>query len=201
MQRAYLPHAWVAMYAKRCRGAVDGCSQACCVAASVKNGQAAVAVSYSSAATWSVNSLHSLSVTVEGCDKKNCERTHFHSRCGFLFTHKVSMKYSLLLTALVAVLGLTACEKTTVMPPAAAPVVMVPGPAGPAGATGATGATGSTVAVPGETGATGATGATGNDGATGYTGSTGATGATGIEGEKGATGKTGGDTIVVVPQQ
>lgn len=67
------------------------------------------------------------------------------------------MKYSLLLTALVAVLGLTACEKTTVMPPAAAPVVMVPGPAGPAGATGSTGATGAT-GIEGEKGATGKTG-------------------------------------------
>ena len=58
------------------------------------------------------------------------------------------MKYSILLAALIATLGLTACEKTTVNPPAAvvpAPaVVVVPGPPGPAGATGAVGATGST---------------------------------------------------------
>ena len=63
------------------------------------------------------------------------------------------MKYSMLLAALVTMLGLAACDKTTVAPPATAPVVIVPGPAGPTGATGATGATGGA-------GATGATGAT-----------------------------------------
>ena len=119
----------------------------------------------------------------------------------FLITYKVSMKFSFLLAALVATLGLAACDKTVVAPPAAAPVVVVPGPAGPAGATGATGATGSTVAVPGPTGATGATGATGYDGAKGDTGNTGNTGNTGDTGSTGNTGADGkpGDTVIVVP--
>ncbi len=82
------------------------------------------------------------------------------------------MKYSILLAALVATLGLTACERTVVTPTPA--VVTVPGPAGPAGATGSTGSTGST----------------------GYTGATGATGSSG--GAPGATGATG-DTVIVVP--
>ena len=127
-----------------------------------------------------------------------------------LTTYKVPMKISFLLAAIIATLGLVACEKTVVTPPAAAPVVVVPGPAGPAGATGATGATGSTVAVPGPTGATGATGAPGYDGAQGSTGSTGATGASGASGYDGAKGDTGatgdagadgkkGDTVIVVP--
>lgn len=58
----------------------------------------------------------------------------------------VNMKYSALFVA-VAVLGLSACEKTVVTPPPApmadspAPVVVpvVPGPSGPAGAPGAPG--------------------------------------------------------------
>ena len=56
------------------------------------------------------------------------------------------MKYALLSAALVATLGLAACEKTVVAPPApavAAPaVIAVPGPAGAPGADGATGAKG-----------------------------------------------------------
>ena len=63
------------------------------------------------------------------------------------------MKYSIILVALMATLGLSACEKTVVTP-AASP--------GPAGATGATGATGSS----------GSAGATGNKGDTGKTGDT-----------------------------
>ena len=79
--------------------------------------------------------------------KKLCAQFHFEVRCDSI-PSKVPMKYSILLAALIATLGLTACEKTTVNPPAAvvpAPaVVVVPGPPGPAGATGAVGATGST---------------------------------------------------------
>ena len=93
------------------------------------------------------------------------------------------MKYSMLFAALIATLGLSACDYWR---PAATPaVVVVPGPAvpGPTGATGATGATGST-------GDTGSRGSTGNTGATGFTGDTGATG---------DTGKTGGGTVVIVP--
>jgi len=87
-----------------------------------------------------------------------------------------TMKYSTLLVALVTVLGLSACDKPTVVNVPAA-TVAVPGPAGPQGDTGTQGATGDT----------GSTGNTGNTGATGY------------DGAKGDTGKTGGDTIVIVP--
>jgi len=65
-----------------------------------------------------------------------------------------------LLAALLAVIGLTACEKTTVNPPATTVVtptveapVAVPGPAGAPGAPGAPGATGQ----PGEPGKSGDT--------------------------------------------
>jgi hypothetical protein len=89
------------------------------------------------------------------------------------------MKYSTLLVALVTVLGLSACDKPTVVNVPAA-TVAVPGPAGPQGDTGTQGATG----IQGDTGSTG---------------NTGNTGATGYDGAKGDTGKTGGDTIVIVP--
>ena len=94
-----------------------------------------------------------------------------------------------LLVAMLAIIGLSACEKTTVNPPATTVVnptiekqVAVP------------------VAVPGPAGATGATGATGDAGATG------AAGATGNPGDKGDAGKTGepgkaGDTVIVVPEK
>lgn len=91
------------------------------------------------------------------------------------------MNYSIVFSALLVALTLTACEKKTVIVPA--PAVVAPGPAGPAGPTGATGSTGST-------GMSGSTGSTGDTGATGNTGGTGATG---------ERGKTGGDTVVVVP--
>lgn len=85
------------------------------------------------------------------------------------------MKYSIVFSTVVLAVALSACEKTTVIPPAA--VVTVPGPAGPTGATGSTGSTGLT----GSTGETGAAGSAGNTGATGERG------------------KTGGDTVIVVP--
>lgn len=81
------------------------------------------------------------------------------------------MNKSLLVLALIAVVGLAACDRPTVVAVPASPVV-VPGPAGPAGATGSTGYTGAT-------------------GSTGSTGSTGATGATGKSGD--------GTTIIVTP--
>lgn len=93
------------------------------------------------------------------------------------------MKYSIAVSAVLMALSLSACDRPTVVTPAAVITVPVPGPAGPTGATGDAGATGST-------GATGYTGATGSTGATGYTGDTGATG---------ERGKTGGDTVVIVP--
>ena len=78
-----------------------------------------------------------------------------------------------LLAALLAVVGLTACEKTTVNPPATTVVqptietpVAVPGPAVP-------------VPVPGPAGAPGAPGE---------------------KGEKGEPGKTG-DAVIVVPEK
>ncbi|MDQ1830544.1 collagen-like protein [Massilia scottii] len=87
-----------------------------------------------------------------------------------------------LLAALLAIAGLTACEKTTVNPPATVvtPTVEVP------------------VAVPGPAGAPGAPGAPGADGTSGAAG---APGAPGMDGSKGDTGKTGGDTVIVVPEK
>lgn len=92
------------------------------------------------------------------------------------------MKYSIVFSAVVTALALSACDWPRTATPA---VVVVPGPAvpGPAGATGATGSTGAT----GYTGETGAQGSTGATGSTGYTGAT------------GETGKTGGDTVIIVP--
>lgn len=91
------------------------------------------------------------------------------------------MKYSIVFSAALVALALTACDRpATVVTPA---VVSVPTPVpGPAGATGATGATGSA----------------GSTGSTGYTGATGATGSTGDTGAEGQKGKTG-DTLVIVP--
>lgn len=99
----------------------------------------------------------------------------------------IIMRYPIVVVAALSALALSACDRPTVVVPAApapAVVVPVPGPAGPQGAPGA----------PAEKGDTGATGATGS---TGVTGSTGMTGAEGAKGEKG---KTGGDTIVLVPE-
>lgn len=93
------------------------------------------------------------------------------------------MKYSMVFSALVMALALSACDRPTVVTPAAVVTVPVPGPAGATGATGSTGETGST----------------GSTGATGYTGDTGATGSTGETGAQGQRGKTGGDTVVIVP--
>jgi hypothetical protein len=107
---------------------------------------------------------------------------------GFL----MNMKYSIVFAAAVAALTLSACDRPTVVTPAAVITVPVPGPAGPAGATGSTGSTGAT-------GYTGATGSTGSTGAMGSTGDTGATGNTGDTGATGQRGKTGGDTVVIVP--
>lgn len=91
------------------------------------------------------------------------------------------MNHSILMLALVATLGLAACDnkpEVIYMPPPAA------GPPGPAGPTGATGNTGNT----------------GNTGSTGDTGGTGAQGSPGFDGSKGETGKPGdGTTVIVVP--
>lgn len=105
------------------------------------------------------------------------------------------MRYSILFTAVLAALSLSACEKETVVttPASTAPgstVIAVPGPPGATGATGDKGAAGGT-------GAAGDTGATGSTGATGYTGATGSTGAEGLQGERGKSGD--GSTVVIVP--
>lgn len=98
------------------------------------------------------------------------------------------MKHLIVISAVLAAVTLSACDKPQTVTPTVV-TVPVPGPAGPSGAVGESGA-------PGATGMPGSTGATGDTGATGYTGSTGGTGATGATGEAG---KTGGDTIVVIP--
>jgi hypothetical protein len=119
----------------------------------------------------------------------------------------IFMKYSVMFSAVLMALTLSACDRPTVAAPVQVVTVPVPGPAGPTGATGSTGAAGYTGAA-GSTGNTGATGSTGNTGATGYTGRTGATGSTGDTGATGSTGdtgaqgqrgRTGGDTVVIVP--
>lgn len=95
------------------------------------------------------------------------------------------MSKYLLVSAMLAVLGLTACDRPTVIVPAT-PVVVpgpaVPGPAGPQGATGSQGVDG-------------------NTGSTGNTGNTGNTGATGSQGDTGKTGAGGGTAIIVVPAE
>jgi Collagen triple helix repeat (20 copies) len=93
----------------------------------------------------------------------------------------VMNKY-LLATAVLTVLGLTACDRTVIMPTTP---VAVPGPAGPQGATGSQGADGNTGST-GNTGNTGATGGQGNDG---------------NKGDAGKTGASGGTAIIVVPAE
>ena len=85
------------------------------------------------------------------------------------------MKMTTLLAAMVAVVALTACEKTTVNP---APTVVTPTVEVPVAVPGP--AVG--VPVPGPAGAPGAPGAPG------------------AEGQKGEAGKTG-DTLIVVPEK
>jgi hypothetical protein len=63
------------------------------------------------------------------------------------------MKRMMLISALLATLGLAACDRPAVVTVPATPVA-VPGPAGPQGQTGSTGNTGTT----GDTGATGKAG-------------------------------------------
>ena len=86
------------------------------------------------------------------------------------------MSKYLFVSAMLAVLGLTACDRPTVIVPAT-PVVVpgpaVPGPAGPQGATGSQGTAGNT----------------------------GNTGATGSQGDTGKTGTGGGTAIIVVPAE
>jgi hypothetical protein len=126
----------------------------------------------------------------------------------FLTSKGFPMKYSIIISALFAVLTLTACDEkppTVVNVPApAAPVivpandtVVVPVPVpvpvpGPAGATGKTGDTG-------DQGKTGKSGTQGEAGTSGEQGNQGETGAQGVEGDKGDTGASGDTTVIVTP--
>ena len=90
-----------------------------------------------------------------------------------------------LIAALFAIAGLTACEKTTVNPPATTvvtPTVEVP------------------TAAPAPVVVQGAPGAPGAAGEAGAAGAAGTPGAAGAEGEKGEPGKTG-DTVIVMPEK
>ena len=92
------------------------------------------------------------------------------------------MNRSIVISGLLGVLSLAACDRpSTVYVPA--PAVVVPGPTGPQGATG----------IPGETGLQGATGYQGNEGMQGATGRTGNTGDTGKSGEN--------TTIILTPPE
>lgn len=84
------------------------------------------------------------------------------------------MKYSILFASLITALGLSACDRPTVVNNVPSTPVAVPGPAGPQGQTG-------------------------TQGATGFQGDTGKTGTQGNEGAQGETGKTGAGTVVIVP--
>ena len=53
------------------------------------------------------------------------------------------MKYSIVFTATLLAMALSACDRPTVVTPAVVTTVPVPGPTGATGATGATGDTGS----------------------------------------------------------
>ncbi len=87
------------------------------------------------------------------------------------------MNYSIVFSAALVALSLSACDRPAAVVTPAVVTVPVPGPAGPTGATGSVGSTGAT-------------------GSTGTTGMTGMTGDTGSTGQRGAT---GGDTVVIVP--
>lgn len=95
----------------------------------------------------------------------------------FFYLKGFDMNKFLMTSVVLAVLGLTACDRPTVIVPAVP--VAVPGPAGPQGATGSQGVGG-------------------NTGNTGNTGATGVQGSQGNDGNKGDTGKTGGNTAVIV---
>jgi Collagen triple helix repeat (20 copies) len=97
-----------------------------------------------------------------------CAGSHFFYIKGF------KMSKYLFAATVLAVMGLTACDRPTIVMPTTP--VAVPGPAGPQGATGNQGADGNK----GNTGNTGATGSQGNDGNKGDTGKAGAGGGTAI---------------------
>jgi hypothetical protein len=94
------------------------------------------------------------------------------------------MNRSIVISGLLGVLSLAACDRTPTVINMPATPVAVPGPTGPQGATGSQGETGFQ-------GATGYQGATGSQGETGYQGETGSQGATGKPGEN--------TTVIVTP--
>ena len=87
------------------------------------------------------------------------------------------------MTALVAALFLSACDKTPVVVNVPAETVVVPGPAGPAGKAGEQGVDGNK----GDKGNTGNTGVQGNEGIQGDTG------------QAGETGKSVDTTVIITP--
>ncbi|WP_202943940.1 collagen-like protein [Methylotenera versatilis] len=93
------------------------------------------------------------------------------------------MNNSILMTALVAALFLSACDKTPVVVNVPAETVVVPGPAGPAGKAGEQGVDGNK----GDKGNMGNTGVQGNEGIQGDTG------------QAGETGKSGDTTVIITP--
>ena len=93
------------------------------------------------------------------------------------------MNNSILMTALVATLLLSACDKTPVVVNVPAETIVVPGPAGPAGKAGEQGIDGNK----GDKGNTGNTGIQGNEGIQGDTG------------QAGETGKSGDTTVIITP--
>jgi hypothetical protein len=88
------------------------------------------------------------------------------------------MNRSIVISGLLGVLSLAACDKTPTVVNVPAAAVAVPGPAGPQGATGSQGETGFQ-------------GATGSQGEAGYQGATGSQGVTGKPGET--------TTVIVTP--
>jgi hypothetical protein len=98
------------------------------------------------------------------------------------------MNRSIVISGLLGVLSLAACDRTPTVINVPATTVEVPGPAGPQGATG----------MQGETGFQGATGYQGETGSQGATGSQGETGYQGETGSQGAAGKPGENTTVIV---
>lgn len=88
------------------------------------------------------------------------------------------MNRSIVISGLLGVLSLAACDKTPTVINVPATTVAVPGPAGPQGA-------------PGSQGEAGYQGATGSQGEAGYQGETGSQGATGKPGET--------TTVIVTP--
>ncbi len=93
------------------------------------------------------------------------------------------MNNSILMTALVAALFLSACDKTPVVVNVPAETVVVPGPTGPAGKAGEQGVDGNK----GDKGNMGNTGVQGNEGIQGDTG------------QAGETGKSGDTTVIITP--